>query len=50
MLLPLVINPGEAPRAALGALAIAGFAAILFVVLRAADRQRMAQARARLFA
>jgi Kef-type K+ transport system membrane component KefB len=39
VLLPLVINPGQAPRAALGALAIAGCAAVLFVVLRAADRR-----------
>lgn len=39
VLLPLVINPTQAPRAALGALAIAGFAAVLFVVLRAGDRR-----------
>jgi Kef-type K+ transport system membrane component KefB len=39
VLLPLVINPTQAPRAALGALAIAGFAAVLFVVQRAADRR-----------
>ncbi|MDT5281024.1 MAG: hypothetical protein QOJ20_2219 [Mycobacterium sp.] len=39
VLLPLVINPTQAPRAALGALAIAGFAAALFVVLRAGDRR-----------
>jgi Kef-type K+ transport system membrane component KefB len=39
VLLPLVINPTQAPRAALGALAIAGFAAVLFVVLRAAVRR-----------
>jgi len=38
VLLPLVINPTQAPRAALGALAIAGFAAVLFLLLRAADR------------
>jgi Kef-type K+ transport system membrane component KefB len=39
VLLPLVINPTQAPRAALGALAIAGFAAVLFVVQRAGDRR-----------
>jgi Kef-type K+ transport system membrane component KefB len=39
ILLPLVINPGRAPRAALGALAIAGCAAVLFVVLRGANRR-----------
>ena len=39
VLLPLVINPAQAPRAALGALAIAGCAAVLFVVLRAANRR-----------
>ena len=39
VLLPLVINPSQAPRAALGALAIAGCAAVLFVLLRAADRR-----------
>ena len=38
VLLPLVINPAQAPRAALGALAIAGCAAVLFLLLRAADR------------
>ncbi len=38
VLLPLVINPGQAPRAALGALAIAGCAVVLFVALRAGDR------------
>jgi len=38
VLLPLVINPREAPRAAVGALAIAGCAMVLFVVLRAGDR------------
>ncbi|PXX13313.1 cation:proton antiporter [Mycolicibacterium moriokaense] len=38
VLLPLVINPSQAPRAALGAVAIAGCAAVLFVVLRAVDR------------
>ncbi|HEX3545329.1 MAG TPA: cation:proton antiporter [Mycobacterium sp.] len=39
VLLPLVISPTQAPRAALGALAIAGCAAVLFVVLRAGDRR-----------
>jgi len=34
VLLPLVIDPARAPRAALGALAIAACAALLFVVLR----------------
>jgi Kef-type K+ transport system membrane component KefB len=38
VLLPLVINPTQAPRAALGALAIAGCAVALFFVLRAGDR------------
>lgn len=37
VLLPLVIDIQRAPRAALGALAIAGCAAVLFVVLRAAN-------------
>jgi Kef-type K+ transport system membrane component KefB len=45
VLLPLVIDFRRAPTAALGALAIAGFAVVLFVVLRAVDhkgwRQRM---------
>jgi Kef-type K+ transport system membrane component KefB len=39
VLLPLVINPSRAPRAALGALAIAGCAAVLFVVIRAGNRR-----------
>jgi Kef-type K+ transport system membrane component KefB len=39
VLLPLVIDPGRAPQAALGALAIASCAAVLFVLLRAADRR-----------
>jgi Kef-type K+ transport system membrane component KefB len=39
VLLPLVINPSQAPQAALGALAIAGCAAVLFVVLRAGNRR-----------
>ncbi|MUL64760.1 sodium:proton antiporter [Mycobacterium sp. CBMA 234] len=38
VLLPLVINPAGAPRAALGALAIAACAALLFVFLRYADK------------
>jgi Kef-type K+ transport system membrane component KefB len=39
VLLPLVINPAQAPGAALGALAIAGCAAVLFVLFRTADRR-----------
>jgi Kef-type K+ transport system membrane component KefB len=39
VLLPLVINPQRAPGAALGALAIAGGAVVLFLVLRTADRR-----------
>lgn len=39
VLLPLVINPPQAVRAALGALAIAGCAALLFLVLRTAARR-----------
>src|SRR5690242_5289233 len=38
VLLPLVINPAQAARTALGALAIAGCAAVLFIVLRGGDR------------
>lgn len=38
VLLPLVIDPGRAPRAALGALAIVGGAAVLYVVLGYLDR------------
>jgi Kef-type K+ transport system membrane component KefB len=38
VLLPLVINPSQAPRAVLGAVAIAGCAVFLFVALRLADR------------
>ena len=38
VLLPLVIDPGHAPRAALGALAIAVAAAVMFVVLRHFER------------
>ncbi|AGB26179.1 Kef-type K+ transport system, membrane component [Mycobacterium sp. JS623] len=39
VLLPLVINPGQAWRAALGALTIAGCAAVLYYVLRVATRR-----------
>jgi Kef-type K+ transport system membrane component KefB len=39
VLLPLVINPARAPRAALGALAIACCAAVLYLALRTADRR-----------
>jgi Kef-type K+ transport system membrane component KefB len=39
VLLPLVIDPSRAPRAALGALAIAGCAAAVFVVMRVGDRR-----------
>lgn len=39
VLLPLVIDPSRALRAALGALAIAGCAAVLWVVLRYFDRR-----------
>jgi len=39
VLLPLVIDIRRAPAAALGALAIAGCAAVLFVLLRAVDRR-----------
>jgi Kef-type K+ transport system membrane component KefB len=39
VLLPLVIEPGRAPTAALGALAIAGCAVVSFVILRAFDRR-----------
>jgi Kef-type K+ transport system membrane component KefB len=38
VLLPLVIDPDRAPRAALGALAIVGGAAVLYVALRYLDR------------
>jgi Kef-type K+ transport system membrane component KefB len=41
ILLPLVIDPSRAVRAAVGALAIAVCAAVLFVALRAADRRRL---------
>jgi Kef-type K+ transport system membrane component KefB len=39
VLLPLAINPPDAPRAALGGLAVAACAAVLFVLLRHADRR-----------
>src|ERR1700754_984167 len=39
VLLPLVINPAQALRSALGALAIAGCAAVLFFVLRSGNRR-----------
>jgi Kef-type K+ transport system membrane component KefB len=39
VLLPLVIDPAQATRAAVGALAIAGGALVLFVLLRAGDRR-----------
>jgi Kef-type K+ transport system membrane component KefB len=39
VLLPLVINPGQAPRATLGVLAIAGCAVVLFIALRSGDRR-----------
>jgi Kef-type K+ transport system membrane component KefB len=39
VLLPLVINPSHAPRAALGALAIAACAVVLYVVFRVGDRR-----------
>ena len=38
VLLPLVIDPHRAPRAALGALAVAGCAVVVFLILRALDR------------
>jgi Kef-type K+ transport system membrane component KefB len=39
VLLPLVIDPSRAPKAALGAVAIAACAAVLFVVLRHFERR-----------
>ena len=39
VLVPLVINPARAPRAALGALAVAAGAVLLFLVLRHLDRR-----------
>ncbi len=41
ILLPLVIEPQQAPRTALGALAVAGCAIVVFVALRAVDRRRV---------
>ncbi len=43
VLLPLVIDVRRAPTAALGALAVAGCAAVLFVLLRAVDRRSWRQ-------
>src|SRR5262245_12930848 len=39
VLLPLVINPSQAPRAALGAVAVAGGALVLYFLLRTGDRR-----------
>jgi Kef-type K+ transport system membrane component KefB len=39
VLLPLAINPAQAPRAALGALAVAGAAVAFYVLLRAGSRR-----------
>jgi Kef-type K+ transport system membrane component KefB len=39
VLLPLGMNPTQAPRATVGALAIAGCAAVLYLLLRTADRR-----------
>jgi Kef-type K+ transport system membrane component KefB len=39
VLLPLVIDPRQAPTAALGAVAITGCAVVIFVLLRAVDRR-----------
>src|SRR5215475_11378507 len=39
VLLPLVINPGQAPRAALGAVAVAGAAMVCYFLLRTGDRR-----------
>jgi Kef-type K+ transport system membrane component KefB len=39
VLLPLVINPAQAPRAALGGLAVAGAAVLLYFLLRTATRR-----------
>jgi Kef-type K+ transport system membrane component KefB len=39
VLLPLVINPGQAPRAALGAVAIAGAAMVFYFLLRTGNRR-----------
>jgi Kef-type K+ transport system membrane component KefB len=39
VLLPLVINPGQAPRAALGAVAVAGAAVVFYFLLRIGNRR-----------
>ena len=39
MLLPLVINPGQAARAALGAVAVAGAAVVFYFLLRISNRR-----------
>ena len=39
MLLPLVINPGQAPRAGLGAVAVAGAAVVFYFLLRTSNRR-----------
>jgi len=39
MLLPLVINPGQAPRAGLGAVAVAGAAVVFYFLLRIVNRR-----------
>jgi Kef-type K+ transport system membrane component KefB len=39
VLLPLVINPGQAPRAALGAVAVAGAAVVFYFLLRIVNRR-----------
>lgn len=39
VLLPLVINPAQAPRAALGGVAVAGAAVLLYFLLRTATRR-----------
>src|SRR6201991_3217828 len=39
VLLPLVINPAQAPKAALGGLAIAGCAVVLYLLLRLVERR-----------
>ena len=38
VLLPLVINPGQAARAAVGAVAVAGAAAVFYILLRTGNR------------
>lgn len=49
VLLPLVIDPSRAPKAALGAVAIAACAGVLFVVLRHFERRGTHEAAARVF-